>query len=216
LAVAAAGLLSGTVPPVALDVELPGSAEPVPAARGSAEVVDGDELESFAAPVEPLTGAEAGSELESAGGVATGAGDAGADDVDGFVGSDAGAVVVPPAGLAGLVVGGVEPAAVGPAPAGADGAPSSSLGPDSATGAEPPVAPEPEPADVDVEVAPFDVVAVVEDADGGVPTEVEVTSPGAVSGAPNGPASELPARCDGRAAIEASSLSRVVGGAVAR
>ena len=207
---AAGGLLSDAAPPVALDVELPGSAEPVLAAPASDEVVDGDEVESLAAAVESLTGAEAASELESAGGAAADAGDVEAEGVVGFgfAGSDAGAAV-PPAWL----VGGGEPAAVDPA--GADEGPPAPLRPDSATGVDPPAAPEPEPAEVDVEVAPFEVVAVVEDADGWVPT-AGVTSPGAGSGTPNGPVSEVPGRRDGRAGIEASSLSRVVGGAVAR
>lgn len=205
--------------PAALDVELPESAEPAPAVLGSLAVVDGGELVSLTAWVDPAAGGEADgvSELASAGGAASAAGDPAADDVAGLEGSGAGAagvvvVVVPPPEAVGAV--GVEP--VGSPEVGAGDVPASPVGPGAAAGVDPPLVVGLEPDDVGVEVAPLDVVVVVDGADGVVPADVEVAVPGAGSGAPDAPAGGLAARRDGRADTEATSLSRVVGGAAAR
>lgn len=200
--------------PGALDVELPESAEPAPAVLGSLAVVDAGELASLAPWVEPAAGAEAAPvpELESVGGVASAAGDAGEDEAE-LEGSGAGVVVVvpPPESVGAVGVEAVEFPEVGVADVSAP-----PVGPGPAADVEPPLVLEFEPDDVDVEVAPPDVVVVVDGADGAVPTEVEVTVPGAGRGAPSGPASGLVARRGGRADTEATSLSRVVGGAAGR
>jgi hypothetical protein len=210
-----AGLLLSADPPDALDDELPGSAVPASAVLGSLAVADGDEL-SLVTFEEPPAGAEAASvpELESVDGAAS---DAGAGDVAGLDGSgvDACVVVVPPveAGAV-VVVAGAE--AAGLLGAGAEDVPAPPVRAGPVPGVDPPPVPELGPEDVDVEVAPLDVVAVVDGADGGVPTDVEVTVPGVARGAPNGPASGLLDRCDARADTEASSLSRIVGGVAMR
>jgi hypothetical protein len=214
-------LLSGAASSALLDVELEASAEPVPAALGSPAAVAVAAVESVDVPAESVAGVEPASvpELESAGGAESGAEDGGADVggvSDGSVAETGGAalVVLPPvlvgevvvvgAGEAGSGAGGVDeppPAAGVPAPA------------------EEPEELEPEvTAGVDVEVAPLEVAGVVDCEDGDAPVDVGVTVTGANVGVASGAsgASGPAGRRDGCPDTEASSLSRVVGGAAAR
>lgn len=193
------------------------SAAALPAALESVAGAEGAEPVELAASVEPA-GAEALSvlvELGSAAAVSAGADAAGAVDVADPVGSETGvevgAVVALPVvvgdevpdgvvlALGSVVAGGVvEP--VPPAVAGA---------------VDPPAAADPGLA-VWVEVAPPEVVGVVEAGPSGPPSVVELTVPGAGRVVAGGCSNGAGARGAERAGTEASSLSRVVGGAVAR
>jgi hypothetical protein len=200
------------------DEELPASAAALPAALESVAGAEGAEPVELAAPVE-AAGAEALLvlvELGSAAAVSAGVDAAGAVDVADPVGSETGgavgAVVALPVvvgvevpdgavlALGSVVAGGV----VEPVPPGV------------ASGSvDPPVAADPGLA-VWVEVAPPEVVGVVEVGPCGPPSVVELTVPGAGRAVAGGCSSGAGARGAERAGTEASSLSRVVGGAVAR
>lgn len=208
-----AALLAGAEASDVPDDELP-SADAVPPPLAS---VAGAELAALVvALVEPVAGAEllpSVPELGSAGVVAAGTGEAEPLDVPEPVGSDAGAVVVP---LGGLVGDGVPDDGGGPLGSGAveDAGPLPAV---AAGGVNPPVAAELglPVVDVEFEVAPPDVVVVLEGDDDVVPTEVEDTVPGGVT-MPSGPPTGPVGRAAGRAGTEPSSLSRVVGGAAGR
>jgi hypothetical protein len=75
---------------------------------------------------------------------------------------------------------------------------------------------EPALAVVGVEVAPPDVAGVLEEGDGAVPAGVDVTLPGDGAGMETGAAAGSVARAAARAGTEASSRSRMVGGAGVR
>jgi hypothetical protein len=209
---------------VAFDAEPPVSAEPLPAELVSlAGVAGAVAAAALEVSVEPAAGAEpvaSAPEPDPAGGE-TGAEELGDDaeadslGVAGAAGTEAAGAddVVPPAGVVDVGV-----PATGSPFAADDAAPVPALDVDA--GADPPVGAELElvvgEVAVDVEVAPLDVVAVEETDDAVAPAEVELTVPGASSGALTGLASGLllreAARRDG---MEASSVSRAVGGAVA-
>lgn len=218
-----AGVLAGAEAPEVSDDELPVCAGAVPAPLASVVAVDGSEPVVPAVSVEPVDGAEplvSAPELGLAG-----ADDVGAAAVAVPVGSAAGAVdavvaaPLDPADAGGVVavglvaVGGAAlPVAplVAPSPA-----PASPDGGETAGGVNPPVAGSGEFTGVDVEVPPELEVGVVAAADDGAPTGVDVTVLVDVPGVAGGPAIGA-ARGAGRAGIEASSLSRAVGGAATR
>jgi hypothetical protein len=215
-----AGLLAGAEAPEEPAGELAVSADTAPALLEPVVEVDGSVPAALVVSVEPADGAEllvSVPELGLAAGADTGADEVGAVEVAVPVGSDAGvagaagAPLLGPADAAGVVA--VGTLAVGGAEAPAPSAPSA--GAATAGGVNPPVAPAVELAGVDVEVPP-DVVGVVEAGGDGAPTGVDDTVPVDVPGVASGPAVGPAARGAGRAGIEASSLSRVVGGAAGR
>jgi hypothetical protein len=220
---ALATLLAGAETTAALDEdELPVSAGAASAALESVAGADGAELPPPVPSVEPADGVElpvSPAEFGSAGAESAGAEEAGAVDVADPVGSEAGVVgatVVAPAAPSGdePPVDGLP--ALGSVVAGADGDVPAPPFEGPFGGVNPPVAPEPGLTVVGVEVAPPEVVEVLDAGACGAPAAVELTVPGdsalAFGGWMNGPA----ARGACRPGTEASSLSRVVGGATAR
>jgi hypothetical protein len=214
-----AGLVAGAEAPEASADELPVSAGTVPVSLASVVEVEGSEPVALVVSVGPADGAEllvSVPELGLEAGAAAGPDEVGADDVVVPAGSGVGVVgAVVPAPLAPVDAGGV--VAVGSVVVGGDTELLPPLPPDAPetpVGVGPSVPPELVLTGVDVEVPP-EVVGVVAAGDDGAPTGVDdtvfVDVPGVASGPPIGAA-----RAADRAGIEATSVSRAVGGAAAR
>jgi hypothetical protein len=169
------GLLAGSEAPAVLDDEPPVSAAAVPAPLESVAGDDEAELVALAASVEPAGAVELTvPEPVSAGAEPAAAGSAGAVDVPEPVESEpaVGVADVPPA-----VPVGDEVSAVGAGSVVVTGGVGPPLGV-ATGGVNPPVAPDPELTAVGVEVAPAEVVEVLEPCACGVPSDVELTVPG--------------------------------------
>jgi hypothetical protein len=169
------GLLAGSEAPAVLDDEPPVSAGAVPAPLESVAGDDEAELVALAASVEPAGAVELTvPEPVSAGAESVAAGSAGAVDVPEPVESEPVVGVaddVPPA-----VPVGDEVPAVGAGSVVVTGGVVPPLGV-ATGGVNPPVAPDPELTAVGVEVAPAEVVEVLEPCACGVPSDVELTVP---------------------------------------
>lgn len=212
-----AWLLAGADEPPPAEDELPVSVEPAPAALESVALVEGAGLVEPVVSVEPA-GAEAlvsVPELGSAGVAAAVDDDVVPVGVAEPEGSGVGVAVGPAAGV-------VEPG-VPVGPAGALGSVELGAGPlppppvpVPVVGVRPPLAPCPGLTVVDVDVAPPDDVEVLAAGDDGLSAEVDVAVPVDGGGMTSGALAEPTDGGAGRAGAEASSRSRVVGGAAAR